>query len=243
LLILGTPGSGKTTTLLELARDLIARAEHNPTEPIPVVFNLSSWAEHRPPLIDWLTEELSSKYQIPRKIGRAWLEAHDLLPLLDGLDEVRDEYREECAQAINLYRQEHGLTGLAVCCRAQDYSELTTKLKLSGAIQVLPLTEAQVDQWLATVGDTLAGLRGALKTDPALQELANSPLMLNVMASPARRCQWSRFQPRNPARSSPIGDNSSTPTSGGCSSGFHQPARRLIPAARRSVGWPGWQTG
>lgn len=182
LLILGAPGSGKTTTLLELARNLIARAERNPTEPIPVVFNLSSWAEHRRPLMDWLTEELSSKYQIPRKIGRAWLEAHDLLPLLDGLDEVHDEYREECVRAINLYTQEHGLTGLAVCCRAQDYSELTTKLKLSGAIQVLPFTEAQVDQWLATVGDTLAGLQGALKTDPALQELANSPLMLNVMS-------------------------------------------------------------
>jgi hypothetical protein len=36
LLILGRPGSGKTTMLLELARDLIARAEHDPRLPIPV---------------------------------------------------------------------------------------------------------------------------------------------------------------------------------------------------------------
>ena len=50
LLILGTPGSGKTTTLLKLARDLAARAEQDPTEPIPVIFNLSSWAQRRPPL-------------------------------------------------------------------------------------------------------------------------------------------------------------------------------------------------
>ncbi len=42
LLILGEPGAGKTTTLLELARELINRARLNPEEPIPVVFNLSS---------------------------------------------------------------------------------------------------------------------------------------------------------------------------------------------------------
>jgi len=34
LLILGEPGSGKTTMLLELARDTIARAEKDPNEPI-----------------------------------------------------------------------------------------------------------------------------------------------------------------------------------------------------------------
>jgi len=43
LLILGEPGSGKTTTLLELARDLITRAEKDSTLPVPVVLNLSSW--------------------------------------------------------------------------------------------------------------------------------------------------------------------------------------------------------
>ena len=44
LLILGEPGSGKTTILLELARQLIERAQADPLQPIPVVFNLSSWA-------------------------------------------------------------------------------------------------------------------------------------------------------------------------------------------------------
>jgi predicted NACHT family NTPase len=62
LLILGAPGSGKTITLLELTRDLIQRAEPDPSQPIPVVFLLSSWAEKRQPLLDWLTEELSTKY-------------------------------------------------------------------------------------------------------------------------------------------------------------------------------------
>ncbi|GAB4376024.1 MAG: hypothetical protein Kow00121_22440 [Elainellaceae cyanobacterium] len=44
LLILGEPGSGKTITLLQLARDLVDRAEQDADYLIPVVLNLSSWA-------------------------------------------------------------------------------------------------------------------------------------------------------------------------------------------------------
>ena len=43
LLILGEPGCGKTTTLLELVSILVARAETDPKERIPVVLNFSSW--------------------------------------------------------------------------------------------------------------------------------------------------------------------------------------------------------
>src|SRR6266566_1787848 len=41
LLILGAPGSGKTTLLLELARELLDRAEHDEQHLIPVIFTLS----------------------------------------------------------------------------------------------------------------------------------------------------------------------------------------------------------
>ena len=50
LLTLGTPGAGKTTMLLELCRDLLQRAEMDETEPIPVMFKLSSWGQKRQPL-------------------------------------------------------------------------------------------------------------------------------------------------------------------------------------------------
>jgi predicted NACHT family NTPase len=51
LLILGAPGSGKTTTLLELARSLIAASEAHADEPVPVVLNLSSWANKQLPIL------------------------------------------------------------------------------------------------------------------------------------------------------------------------------------------------
>lgn len=54
LLILGSPGSGKTTTQLELALSLIRRAEEQASYPIPVLFNLSSWKNDRQPITEWL---------------------------------------------------------------------------------------------------------------------------------------------------------------------------------------------
>jgi hypothetical protein len=46
LLIVGEPGGGKTTLLLELARDLLAvTAATDPEQPVPVVLNLSTWGK------------------------------------------------------------------------------------------------------------------------------------------------------------------------------------------------------
>lgn len=183
LLILGEPGSGKTFTLLQLARELLGRAEQDPRQPIPAIFNLSSWGESGQPVIDWLVDELSKKYLIPRKLGRQWLEANQILPLLDGLDEVPAERRLACLEAVNRFREEQGgLTGMVVCSRVGAYSDLKARLKLTGAIVLQPLQPAQVDAWLGQFGERQAGLRAALASNPELHSLVQSPLMLSVMS-------------------------------------------------------------
>lgn len=181
LLILGAPGSGKTTTLLELARELVTQAELNPTHPIPVKLNLTSWAEKRTALIEWVIEELITKYQIPRKTSRPWLENDELILLLDGLDEVPAKHRAACMEAINQFRQEQGLTGLVVCSRIHEYEAVDTKLKLGGAILLNTLTAEQIDNYLAAAGPQLAALRAAIQEDAILREMAQSPLMLQIM--------------------------------------------------------------
>ncbi len=85
LLILGRPGTGKTTLLLELARELLNRAEQDASCPIPVVFNHSSWAVRQPPLADWLVVELNERSDVPRRVARRWVDAERIVPLLDGL--------------------------------------------------------------------------------------------------------------------------------------------------------------
>jgi eukaryotic-like serine/threonine-protein kinase len=179
-LILGDPGSGKTTSLLELARDLLVHAETDDAHPIPVVFNLSSWSEERKPLTDWLIDELSGKYLVPKKVASEWLET-DVLLLLDGLDEVALQYRDNCVQAINTYREEHGFADIVVCSRTADYEALANRFKLNGAIVIQPLDDTQIDQYLTRLGPELSTVRTMVQEDEALIELSRSPLMLSIL--------------------------------------------------------------
>ena len=182
LLIQGEAGAGKTITLLRLAQALGARAAASPTAAVPVVLNLSSWATDRQRLADWVIEELTAKYQIPRRIGRPWLEEDALVLLLDGFDELPPLQRPACARAINAFRREWGLTGIAVCTRTAEYEAAGVRLKLGGAIRLRPLSAAQCEAYLTAMGAPLAGLRQALTQDATLQELARSPLFLDVMS-------------------------------------------------------------
>lgn len=181
LLVLDGVGAGKTVSLLALAREAIGRAERDPLQPIPVVLNLSSWAQSRQPIADWVVEELNARYQIPARLGRQWLDEDLLALLLDGLDEVKPERLPACIAALNRFRQDHGLMQIGVCCRTQAYEAAGARLKLSGAILLQPLTAGQIEGYLAAAGPRAEALRAVLQDDTALQALAHSPLMLNMM--------------------------------------------------------------
>jgi hypothetical protein len=180
LLIMGEPGSGKTTTLLELTRDLIARAEQDVDYPIPVVFNLSSWAYKKQNIADWLVEELNTKYNVPKKIGQAWIRQQQLILLLDGLDEVQSQYREVCVTALNTLHQKDS-TEIVVCSRIRDYESLSNRLNFASAVYLSPPTLEQIHHYLDSLGADFKGLRALIEDDRVLQELAQSPLMLNIM--------------------------------------------------------------
>lgn len=186
LLILGAPGAGKSQLLAELARDLLKRAERNPTLPIPVIVNLASWATHRhSALAEWLIEELADRYQVPRRLGQSWLNNGQLMPLLDGLDQMPFTHQLACVTAINGFRAEHGFIPLAVCCRQANYEELEkadTQLLLNGAIILQPPTRQQVYDYLEEAGTPLPIVRAALEGDESLWEILQSPLMLSVVA-------------------------------------------------------------
>jgi len=181
LLILGDPGAGKTTTLLELTRELIIRAERDSELPMPIVFNLSSWQDKQS-LADWMVLELNTKYQVPKKIGKAWVNEQQILPMLDGLDEVNVERRNACVEAINRFHSEYGQMEIVVCSRMKDYEALAQRLQFQGAIFIQPLEEAQVFEYFDRLGGELEGVREMLTTDSTLLELAKTPLMANIMA-------------------------------------------------------------
>ena len=184
LLILGEPGSGKTVMLLELARQLIEESEKRKIQeiPIPIVLNLSTWAIKREKLYDWLLAELDINYDVPKHLGEYWLYHDSLLLLLDGLDEVAEDHRQSCVNAINRFRQKHGLTGMVVCSRIEEYEALTDKLKLLGAVVIQPLTISQAEDYLMRIGNQVRSVQMLLKEDDILQRWVRSPLFLYVVA-------------------------------------------------------------
>ncbi|NEP17015.1 MAG: protein kinase [Leptolyngbya sp. SIO4C1] len=194
LLILGEPGAGKTTTLLQIARDLIYRAEREMAALLPVVLNLSSWTRRDRALAAWIREELSRKYQVPAAVSRRWIEQQQLLLLLDGLDEVQQDSQPACVEAINQFLQQHS-TEMIVCSRRGDYDALAQPLQFHDALYLQPLTPDQIQRYLGHLEIDLESLKALLTSDAVLQQLAQSPLMLNIMVIAYRNLQPDAIPP------------------------------------------------
>jgi NACHT domain len=182
LLILGEPGAGKSTLLFVLAEHLVRQAEQDPQCSLPVVLSLSSWEAKRPDLARWMGEQISDQYAIPREIGQHWIEQKQIIPLLDDLDEIQDNARLSCIKAINIYHRDH-LLPLVVCSRKKEYEaiSLEQRLALQTAVILLPLTQDQIDAVLRQSTKPLDALHRAFQEQPDLQELATTPLMLNII--------------------------------------------------------------
>jgi transcriptional regulator with XRE-family HTH domain/energy-coupling factor transporter ATP-binding protein EcfA2 len=183
LLILGEPGAGKSTLLLHLAQALVQRAEQEEAHPLPLILGLSSWAEQRPALEDWMSDQLALTYDVSQKLSTQWVRNEHILPLLDGLDEMDAASRSACIAAINAYHREHLLVPLVICSRRTEYEEATSqqKLALQHAVLIQPLTLEQISASLDHIGQPPDSLRQALQTNLALQELTTTPLMLSIV--------------------------------------------------------------
>lgn len=185
LLILGEGGSGKATLLRQVALDLADEAKKDERLPIPLLVSLGSWGRKHGRLSDWLVDELSQAgpYDQNRERATTWIEQEQFLPLLLGMDQVELERRDDCVQAINQFHESRKwVREMAVACRTDDYEALRPKqINLQCAVLICPLTDEQIDAYLAGLG--LDVLREAVKEDTRLREMAASPLTLSFMAS------------------------------------------------------------
>lgn len=196
LLILGKPGAGKTTTQLELAKALVERGEQNLNAPTPVLFNLSSWRDERQSIKDWLVAELKSKYGVRRDIGEKWLKECRLLPVLDGLDELKSQRQEACVHALNQFISgENAPLQVVVCSRLEEYERLGLQLQLNGAICLRELTDNQIHAYLTSTHQQ--DLWQLLYQDAALLALLRTPLLLGITVLAYQQNsleQWKTFQ-------------------------------------------------
>jgi len=182
LLILGLPGSGKTTIMLELAEKLLIRAENNPEFPIPVLFELSSWNDNNQTIMDWLVTELDDRWTWGTSNWKELLKNRQLIPMLDGLDELEPMRQEFCVQAINQFLNgEYSPDHLVVCSRSEELDRCETQLLLRSAIYLHPLTDSQIGRYFKNFQKE--ELWNSIRNNTTLLEIVRTPLFLSFAAS------------------------------------------------------------
>lgn len=182
LAILGAPGSGKTTEALKLMRGLLNEARLDDEAPVPEIFPLSSWAKERKPILDWLADQIWTRHGRPLSEARSLVWQHQVVPVLDGLDEVAAEHRAECVEAINRFWDDHRGGPLVLCSRQAEYKALPEQVKLGGAVTVRPPEPGEIDRYLKAAGAQWEGVRAYLRDEAGqvVRELLSTPLMLSV---------------------------------------------------------------
>jgi len=180
LLILGGTGAGKTTTLIGLTKVLVKRALRDQGEPIPILLNLASWTDSEQSIDSWMIDQLNIKYDIPTDLAKDWLEKLQILPLLDGLDEVKKNHHNSCILKLNEFLSSQICPlHLVVCSSVEAYHNCEAVLQLNGAILLRPLTKKQIRTYLMNARSR--ELWNNIEKDENLLKLAKKPLLLSMM--------------------------------------------------------------
>lgn len=152
LVLLGGPGSGKTTLAVQLLLELLKT--RRPGEPIPVLVSVAGWDPAKQSLHTWLAARLTEDYPALRDLGPTTADdlaqQGHLLPILDGLDELPDPRRPEVIAALN--RSLSDTDQLMLTSRTEEYTTAITEaddvLTSAAVIEAQPLTAAQAAEYL-----------------------------------------------------------------------------------------------
>ncbi|MEV6560519.1 NACHT domain-containing protein [Nocardia sp. NPDC051756] len=175
LVILGEPGSGKTTLAVQLLLVLLAKRE--PTEPIPLLLSANSWGSNvfREPR-DWYIDRIVRDYPtlsaIDKTIPRQLVDQNMILPIIDGFDELDAHHQRTLLRKLN---QSLGPDdGLVLTSRTAEYANAVTRADVITAAAVVtaqPLSAAAAADYLdVCLSPTRRRLWAA-----ALEELHHTP--------------------------------------------------------------------
>lgn len=191
LVVLGEPGTGKSVLALLLVHAMAGAKQEGESEPVPVLMSLASW---RPaiPMREWIVrqiEQISPRLTGRRKFGphaaARLFDGGDVMPVLDGLDELPEPLRAEAVQAID-----HVIANgwwLLVTSRRTEYEEVcrTGAHLTRAAVVELEAVEAApaityLDRAKLTGDDRWSPVLDVMREEPesAFARTMTSPLML-----------------------------------------------------------------
>ncbi|QUF02182.1 hypothetical protein KCV87_22095 [Actinosynnema pretiosum subsp. pretiosum] len=174
LVLLGAPGSGKSTTAMLLTLGLLERGG-----PVPVLLPLSTWDPEAEDVRSWMTRRLYEDHPALRNNELYGSYAADLLveqrrvmPVLDGFDQLPASKRSAALDRIA--RAFPASAPLVLTSRTEEYANAVAQVgPLAGAdaVRLHPLDHGAVAHHLRSAGDQLS----AAGWEPVFLHLRENP--------------------------------------------------------------------
>jgi len=196
VLLLGQPGSGKSTTLQSLAfrfirqevpadylRQLtLGRSGQHPERFLPILVSLPDLAHSDKNLVTFLSEALAAHLPYPHLFIAEKLQRGECLLLLDDLDKIADEAkRAQVATEIQRLTEQYPLNYVIVTSRTNS-QDFPPNFKRWWA---LGLDDAGIDdlvtRWYADQPEQAQAMRQAMQRNQRLRSLAANPLFLSIL--------------------------------------------------------------
>jgi len=179
-ILLGKPGSGKTTFLKYVALQAL---DGKLTEQlIPVFVGLKSFADSGESLPDFIAKEFDiCEFPEPLPYVQQILEAGRCILLLDGLDEVNKKDSHGVIQEINeladTYRRNRFITSCRIAAYSHSFQDFTD-------VELTDFTDEQiqnfVNNWFSESNEKAELFWSQLHDNEPIKELASIPLLLTL---------------------------------------------------------------
>jgi predicted NACHT family NTPase len=187
IVVLGGPGTGKTTLLKYLA---YAYSDKNTfvesklkTSKFPIFIKLPHLAKSRLSIESFAARELQKKTDkfavaFLKKVFKSGL----AVTLLDSLDEVSTEFRADTMQKVRDFSENYPKCSVIMSCRTADYEEI---LESFYEVELARLTSDAVTKivcaWFGEGDERAKRLLVHIKNDDVLLSLTENPLLLSLL--------------------------------------------------------------
>jgi predicted NACHT family NTPase len=197
--VVGNPGSGKSTLLQYLALDWA----EGKTGRFPLLIELQEYVNDRSPaknFLDFWQHSSRADWKFDRHELHDYLLTHPSLVMFDGLDEIfnSQDYQSVLDEIANFATQQYPNAKIIVTSRIIGYNPDRLRGVNFRHFTLQELDKAQVEEFINKWHDLALGadaekeklkqrIKDAIANSPAIQNLADNPLLLTMMAILNRR--------------------------------------------------------